>query len=219
MTTKRTYLLVILGCLLWVDSVYGTTWKTLSVTCPICATTNKAQVVNSAYIRGYEDDLKPRGVRLTLSSLIRCPNCRFTATKSGYESPSGLDTNKVSAALEKVSKEKLFELIDCAIATETNWQGRPAMIAQLAMEAKWVADETGENDLIVSRINAAITAHEKNLAQPPLAIEDARTSLYLIGELHRELGETVKAIEYFDRALRQPGGLFQFALRPNEAAR
>jgi HEAT repeat protein len=128
-----------------------------------------------------------------------CRGCGFTTTAHRFDKIEGIDKGKVRTALEELKTDSLFLRIDRAIAVEQNWTNDPVLLAHLGLAAKWLADDTGETEIINRRLSSAIKSHE--IALNSVESNDRKASyLYLIGELYRQLGDGEQAVKWFLKA-------------------
>ena len=180
----------------------ATTFRKVTVECPICETKTAAHVVGSTFMSGMEPDGRPLGVGVdtTVAGMVMCTKCGFAAGSDRFGKPEGLDKQKVRTALAAVKSPALFLELDRAIAVESNWTNDPALLARLRLAAKWCADDTGEPELMRARCGEAINAHKAVLARGGLAAEEDAGIRYLIGELYLESGDRKQAVEYLTMA-------------------
>ena len=136
----------------------ATTWRTVELTCPIDETKVSARVTQSTFIPGIGADLRPRGVDadIFLNSMAQCPKCGFVTHYGRFEKSDGLDRKRALRALNGLKKSHLFHKYDAAIACEQNWTNSEATIAHLTLGGKWLADDTGEADVIRERTGQTI---------------------------------------------------------------
>lgn len=216
--TRKEVLSVLVGLLVGsgpVPSALATTWARVTKTCPVCGAKASASVPRSTFIPGMTDDFRPLGVGvdMTIRSLLMCPKCGFTAQYHRFDEAEGLNKHKVREALAAVKSTQLFLKLDRVAAVEKAWTASPPMLAKLALAAKWLADDTGEEAVIQQRLSAAIEAHKTAAAAKDLPAEQKVMCTYLIGELYRQGGKTKEAIEWLTKArkLGQQGDLAPLA--------
>ncbi len=199
-------MLIVSGCILvglvLVPSALATTLGDVTRACPVCDTKVTASVPRSTFISGVSDDFRPRGVGvdMTIRSFLMCPKCGFTAQYERFDKAGGLDKDKVRKALAAVKSPRLFIRLDRAVAVERAWTNNPLMLARLALAAKWVADDTGEQAVIQRRLSAAIDAHKAALTAKDLPADQKVICTYLIGELFRQAGKDKDAIKWLEKA-------------------
>lgn len=180
----------------------ATTWNTVTKTCPIDGTKVEGTIPGSTFIPGVTPDFRPKGVGVDtfLMGMLQCPTCGFTTSAGRYDEPDGLDPQKVKHALEALDAPQLFAKYDTAIVVEQNWTDRKSALARLTLGAKWLADDTGEPELIRERLDQAIAMHRKLLEAPDLPDEDRPEITYLLGELLRQRGDLRQAQRWFAKA-------------------
>lgn len=181
----------------------ATTWMKVSKTCPICNTQVTGHIPRSTYIPRRDPDFRPRGVGvyMSIATILMCRNCGFTTTANRFDKTEGMDKGRMRDALEKLKTDSLFLKMDRAIVVEQNWTNDPALLAHLALAAKWLADDTGETEIINKRLSSAIKSHE--IALNSTGSDDEKASyLYLIGELHRQFRNREQAVKWFNKAMK-----------------
>jgi hypothetical protein len=183
-------------------------WTYEDLPCPIDGTTVEAFVFISHSSFGCMPDFRPLGDAPDMFTLglNTCPTCGFTAhTRMFREPPAGLDKARILAAIAAVRKKSppLFRHLDTAAAIERELENQPDMLARYALTAKWLADDTGEPDVIRQRLTQAIEAQKRYLAVPTRDAGEWASTLYLIGELYFELGDDRQALHWLNLALRQ----------------
>lgn len=183
------------------SAVSASTWGFVEKTCPLDGKTVRGRVPRSMFIPGRMPDGRSHGGDPFLSGMIQCPHCGFIAHAPRYDAPQGIDKEKVVAELQKLDKSSLFYRIDAASAVERSWKADPHRLAQLALTAKWLADDTGEPHLIHERLQAAIDAQTALVSHLKPDDEDYAAALYLVGELYRQQGNTAEALRWFEKAL------------------
>lgn len=187
-------------------SSLGTTWRTVTVSCPLCQTEVTARVPGSTFIPRRTPDLRPLGVGVDsfVAGIAMCPTCGFATHVNRFERPEGLDQGKVKAALKDVKSPRLFQTLDRAIAVEKQWTNNLPAIAHLELGAKWLADDTGEVAVIQERLRRTIDAQVLVLDQDTLPDDQRQLITYLVGELHRQAGHRDQAVEWLTRAAQVP---------------
>ena len=95
----------------------------------------------------------------------------------------------------------MFFRYDAAILVEQLTKRDLPRIARLTLANKWLANDTGEPDVIRKRTALAIDAHRDAFKLKQLPIHERSTTAYATGELLRQSGQRLEAVEWFDRAL------------------
>ena len=192
---------IVAALLLVCSSAIATTFQDIEKTCPLCNEIVRGHLPGSTFVPGISPDFRPLGgIDWTVSSLLECKQCGFVSLGSRFDDSSGLNTNMVKRVLAELETTPLFAHLDRAMIIEQNWKKDTYLLAWLALAAKWIADDTGEQDLVNKRLEEAIRAHEHILAVEKLEKSEEAKFLYLIGELNRQAGQKSKALEFFAKA-------------------
>lgn len=191
--------------------VEATTWRDVEVTCPIDSIVIRARVPNSIFMSGYSPTLRPQGVGVDpfVASIIQCPQCGFAAHAEQFRNVNALDRDAIAAALQKLKSPRLFLRNDAAILVEQLTGRNEKSIARLSLASKWIADDTGDPEVIRDRTTQAVRSHQDAFDRKDIPDGERTAIAYVTGELLRESERNEEAIRWFDRAL-QFNDLTQF---------
>jgi len=179
----------------------ATSWE-VKVTCPIDGTKIRARLPARLYGRSDTLDLRWLGIGVDppVSGLVQCPECGFAAHVSQY-GDDVIRPEEVRRALRELKTPRMFFRYDAAILVEQLTKRDLQRIARLTLANKWLADDTGEPDVIRKRTALALTAHRDAFKLKQLPIHERSTTAYVTGELLLQSGQRREAVEWFDRAL------------------
>jgi tetratricopeptide (TPR) repeat protein len=180
----------------------ATSWE-VKVTCPIDGTKIRARLPARLYGRSVTLDLRSLGIPVDhlVSGIVQCPECGFAAHASQYGDNDDIHPEELRQALRELKTPRMFFRYDAAILVEQLTNRDLQRIARLTLANKWLADDTGEPDVIRKRTALALTAHREALKLKQLPIPERSITEYATGELLRQSGQRREAVEWFDRAL------------------
>jgi uncharacterized protein (DUF2225 family) len=207
-------LIVIIGgfCIMSSDKVYGK-----SIICPVCGVETKVSKPKKGSFRmGKKDsDLMQNyeGINLLFYEINFCNECGYAALPSYFnklkEIQKTLIINKITSKWTKNNYEEEYTIDNAiqqhklallnAIVKESSL-GEKAL---LCLRLSWLYRQKGDKDTEVRFQKDAVSGFEKAYQSEPLPIGglDKSHLLYLIGELHRRLGNYESASTFFSQVL------------------
>lgn len=179
--------------------------RKLTLTCPLCQTQFRHTISISDHIDMgiFSPDLRENWVSSDwyLHSIITCPKCPFTASYEDFQEPGDLNRAELAAALKELKTTHEFRRLDSAMVVDRLSKNRPQVVAHLALGIKWQANTCRRPAERTRRFREAITAFGLVLQDPGAPPELKGRYTYLIGEVHRELGDQHQAIIMLERSL------------------
>lgn len=189
-------------------------------TCPICKTSfTSFQIRSSAvFVEKRESDFHViyRGTSPLHYSIIVCPECYYAASNKSFnkEIPAK-QADQLAVALmqlrpaqkEEFGKERTPEqALKCfqqAIRTAQLKKAPPEELAGLLLGSAWIARETLKFDLESTYLNEALNQYLEafqNGSGRVGNLSDVKAT-YLIGELHRRIGNFSEAVNWFNNVI------------------
>ncbi|QGG48262.1 DUF2225 domain-containing protein [Heliorestis convoluta] len=185
-------------------------------TCPICSQIFFVTRVRSSYIRVKERKadfmLLYEGVNPLHYQIFVCPSCSYAAQDNSFDSPGG-DPRKLTRALVTLRKKEpsfqglrslpvVLRSYELAIQTAQLCLEPASVIASLCLKSAWIAREMDDEAMVYFYIKEAIPLYEKAYESEHCVGKMTSTALsYLIGELHRQVGNYDVAIRWFSRSI------------------
>lgn len=202
-----------------------TTFHEESIPCPSCAAEVHAVVVTSTNAMGGESDLMPLTSGMhAVPLLVAACECGY-ADYAGRFSSTTLTANQRHRLLESdlphffapgrdIPGYRRYEL---AVRARAILGDGPFDLANLMLRASWCVRIEGEarpESLALEEYyrRGAIGLYRRAIAESELKPEDRATSLYLVAELSRLVGEFASAVRGFDLCLAD-GGIDEKFLR------
>ncbi|MBN2736554.1 MAG: DUF2225 domain-containing protein [Spirochaetales bacterium] len=183
-------------------------FKTLPLTCPCCA-----KVFDSFQLRHplksdiqYTDFFQAfHGAQPLNYSIHTCPHCGFSGQEKEFKQK---DLNE---DLKKKIKAKLMPLMSQHnvfsgqqyeyAAMIAQWSGDAELrIAKLHLKAAWCYRNARGREGEKKCLKNAITSYTQAYNNKEIPDSDKSQYMYLIGELHRRIGELAKAADWFEKA-------------------
>ncbi len=180
--------------------------------CPKCRNRFWATIVHSSSAEGRDTDFGPRyaGANPLPHMVHLCPKCRYVALAGEFvTAPPAVDPSAPGGSEERLDGSAKFTLL----AQRFEEEGRGAAAANAYHRAAWCARhieqdwETEERSLrAASRLfEGALTDDPRKLEEgvdsPRAAAVAICRSTYLLGEIARRVGDTVRAWTAYDSAL------------------
>lgn len=194
-----------------------TTLANIELTCPVCGTRFVSQRIASTNSVGQDTDFRPITIGLDPQPhyVHVCPRCMFAAFEGDYETAQDPVRNFVLAR-EHHPEELVAGGGRAALSGSTKYllaarcyrhdtRASDLRLADLYLRASWCARQESLPEREAESQCEAIMLFEKALDASEVAEDQARTILYLLGELYRRVGRFEFAIAMFDRALESIG--------------
>lgn len=177
--------------------------EALSLTCPLCATAFESEVLLHVLASGQDTDgrLYFQDADPLPTFIHTCPACNFTASRGAFQVHLGTEEIlRVRAFLESLPKPQSASerYILMAQVMDKYRRDDPLFPGNAWLTASWCARQEGLRDRERDCQQRAVRWFDEHL-RLRLAQHEERTYLtFLVGELHRRLGEFNQAIEYFN---------------------
>jgi len=184
-----------------------TTLQQIELRCPVCETRFRSQaVVSTNSFGGKRTDFHERAAGTQpLPYLVHmCGRCGFSGTEADFEGAEvrpplreRVWSELAPVVSPSVTGSEKYE----AAAKVAEWQGAEARhVADLLLRAAWCCVDEGDVEAERYFRRKAAWAFERALGGYDGVARDERAVLtYLVGELWRRAGDTVRAALWFDR--------------------
>lgn len=189
-----------------------------TIQCPQCRNRFWATIVHSSQTEGRDTDFCPRyGGYNPLPHMVHvCPKCLHVGVAGEFATaPPAVDPSVPGGSEERLSGSQKFtrlaQRMEAAakVATAAHAYQRAAWCAR-HIEQDWETEEKCMKEavrLFLAALAGDPTKLEEGIDGPrAAAVAQARTT-YLIGELYRRTGETVRAWTTYDQALAKVRGV------------
>ncbi|MGD9519730.1 MAG: DUF2225 domain-containing protein [Armatimonadota bacterium] len=189
-----------------------TTFITIRLTCPVCATVFTSQAIGSSSHSGQDSDFRPHSLGLDpLPHYVHvCPHCCFAAFEGDFGSaePSvrravlsgAIDADRIIGAEPRGALKGSSRYLLAARCYENDSRTTTLRQADLYLRASWCARQEGRSEREREAQTEAVLYFEKALEEGEVEDGQLQVILYLIGELYRRLGFFEMAIEYLNRS-------------------
>lgn len=188
--------------------------------CPVCQWKFESKQVRTSSIRTKkrEKDFHAtfHGENPTYYGVICCGRCGFTQFESDFK--KNLSEKEKERIKEIISSrwqpqdysaprtvEIAIKVHTIAIASYKVLGSKPSVMGKLYLRLAWFYRENGQAEESKKYIQLALASFIESYEQdkPPENEEEKELeTIYLIGELNRQLGEYKEAIKWFDRVVR-----------------
>lgn len=177
-----------------------------SFACPVCGEVFEDAIVISTNQMGQHTDFMPvvMGLFPFPYYIHACPKCGFAGFEEGFSAAyqqafKDWVTTKLKQELESA---ELYGALKYVLAARCAHKlGKPAReVADLYLRGAWCAVVEEMPELEARCRKEAVERFEKALAEGGVPAEERAPITYLVGELHRRLGDTQTAHKWFDRA-------------------
>jgi uncharacterized protein (DUF2225 family) len=194
-----------------------TTIAELTLVCPCCALKFKSQTLMSTNQMGMATDFMPLTAGASFIPLLihTCPTCGY----SGGQDDFGSEHEVSEEIKERVFAELRPHLTGQHIspprgywhaALILEWHAAPILaVADMYLKAAWCCRIGCVNDTARDEeyfLRQALERFERALGTEIVLDEHAAQITYLVGELHRRVGEREIAAKWFDRVVPLAGG-------------
>jgi uncharacterized protein (DUF2225 family) len=186
-----------------------TTLLDIELACPVCCRTFSSQTVLPGNVSGRKRTdfhQQPVGVQPLPYLVHSCPTCGYSGSDDDFGTDARVDPATVAnvwgeltpkVAVGPLTGSEKYELA----AKVATWQrGEPLEIGDLLLRAAWCCVEEGDIEAERYFRRLAARKFEEALTTWGSIQEDRRAVVtYLIGELWRRVGDTKRAVQWFDR--------------------
>ncbi len=182
-----------------------TTLREVRFTCPVDGEVFEDSVIMSTNQMGMHTDFKPvvGGLFPFPFYVHACPKCGFAGSEEDFAASYDGDFKKwaLSELSGELSGRELYGGLKYVLAARCAGRlGRPLReVADLYLRGAWCAQEEEEPDIERRCRMEAAAQFEKALESGSLEEAERATITYLVGELHRRLGNDGEAAAWFDR--------------------
>ncbi|MBM7867284.1 DUF2225 domain-containing protein [Heliobacterium gestii] len=187
-------------------------------TCPVCGHEFVATRIRSSFIRVKErmPDFRTifEGINPLHYQVFVCPACQYAALENRFDQVGNDRLQLRRGLLDAFSAEPDFSGTRTAETALRSFElalrtaqigGAPASLqAPLNLRAAWIAREMRWDDVDRKYTEAALRLYEAAFGDDRNAKTSAVTLMYLIGELHRQLGQQADAVRWLARAAMHP---------------
>ncbi len=189
-------------------------------TCPICLTEFLATTVrpNRCIPQGKEADFhyKYSGVIPYLYDIWVCPECHYAAPKSIFNTVKHDEITKIAEILSKTklpidplgerTHQQAITYFKLALLFMSYRKVPTSLIAGVCLKTAWIYRDLEDTTNEQEYIHKAIQFYEEAYSTERFPIgnlSEVRVA-YLLGELHRRVGEYGEAVRWFDKAVNNP---------------
>lgn len=204
-----------------------TTIQPQKFTCPLCGNVFESPIVISTNSFGkLHSDLykEAAGAQPVCYFVHTCPGCGYTGYEGDFE-PQDFNFVFKDLVEQNITPEVKTRKVDlyghfylAALCAE--WRGAPAyVLARIYHMGAWCCRIRGGKDKEKFYLGKAAEYFEKALSSSDTPKENIAIFTYLVGDLHRRLGEAEKAKEWYgkvEQAIKECGGdskILEFARR------
>lgn len=186
-----------------------TTFRTIESPCPVCDhPVTIHQITSTNTFGGQDTDFRSHAVGFDPVHIMiaSCTNCGYSDINNHFYKPRTLSDEikqRIHDTLTPLAEDEVRPDIAYRHAAQIAiWRGAPnEEIASLYLRAAWcAADNDNTEDEIASR-KVAVAYFERALENDEIIGLQRPSITYLIGELHRRIGETELASEWFEKVL------------------
>ena len=199
-----------------------TTMFDTTIRCPACDTSFQVRTVGSCGAAGQDTDFRPKywGANPLPHFVHTCPNCLFSGTSGHFEGAVD-DRLRAWLASEKALGTRAPKSASArfALAARCREQARDdaLSVADLYLRGSWCARSEGDRE-VERRCQQATAEHlTAGLEANQVPQEELDTIRYLLGEIHRRLGDFDRAVTLLERVTE--GQIGELAKRQLEFAR
>lgn len=188
-----------------------------SITCPACQNNFKAKAVkvNAPRIDRKDSDffIVYKGVNPYFYDVWICNNCGYSALKIDFESLRGKQVEFILNSIKPKWTPKNYpsvydiniaiERYKLALITSSIIKKKPSTKGMICLKIAWMYRLLGKQDLENSFLEKTLTLFEDTYLNETLPVYGMQKPnlLYMIGELHRRLGDFDKALRNFSLVL------------------
>lgn len=185
---------------------------TKKVECPVC--NNKFDIIkviaSGIVMEKKDEDFCPyyKGVNPILYSACVCSKCGYANFEDKFNSISDKDIKKINEVIkskwtprdfsEERTIDTAIEAFKLVLLSSQVRNVKKAEVAKICMRLAWFyryLEDEKEKDFLKYALDAYIESFEKEAL--PIDNLDEITCMYMIGELHRRLGEPQEASKWF----------------------
>jgi len=209
-----------------------TTFYETQEKCPVCANDVTISHLTSTNYFGQHSDFHRMTMGFSPLPLLMntCPQCGYSGSDKAFAEPEAMSSHFKQQIIEKLQPIVISQPLTAGrryelFALQEELRGASAYeMADYYLRASWAARDEGDMNEPNYQRHAA-TFFQKALENSELNEADEGIVTYMIGELHRRLGDTDTATHWFtrviDRAKHDPSWqrLAELAQRQHETPR